>query len=50
MCLQAVKWASEKHQACANSCNILTLLNTLVSRRSHVVWSLGRFKHQGENA
>lgn len=50
MCLQAVKWASEKQQACAKSCNILTLLNTLVSRKSHVVWSLGHFKHMGKNA
>lgn len=41
---------SEKQRACSKSCNILTLLNTLVSRKSHPVWSLGRFKHQGKNA
>lgn len=44
----AVKWASEEQQACAKSCNILTLLNTLVSRKSRVVWSLGHFKHKGK--
>lgn len=26
------------------------LLNTLVSRKSHVVWSLGRLEHKGKNA
>lgn len=48
MCLWAMKWASKEQQACAKSCNILTLLNTLVSRKSHLVWSLGHFKHQGK--
>lgn len=34
----------------ATSWRFSVLLNTLVSHKGHIVWSLGHFKHKGKNA